>query len=201
MFPLGSVLFPGTAVPLQVFEPRYRALTAWCLENDPRLGVVLIERGSEVGGGDVRFAVGTQARLAEAVALPDGRWLIAVAGERRARVRRWLAEEPFPRAEVELLDDPPAPAGHPAARDAIVAKVHRALALKVALGEWHPEVAEPALAPDPVLAGWQAAAVGVLGPADCQRVLEADDVGARLALVASLLDEQIELLALRAGRQ
>src|SRR4051812_26706984 len=56
MFPLGTVLFPHAVLPLHVFEPRYRALVETCLHSDGRFGVVLIERGYEVGGGDARFA-------------------------------------------------------------------------------------------------------------------------------------------------
>jgi len=59
MFPLGMVHFPGIVLPLRVFEPRYRQLTADCLAGDGEFGVVLIERGWEVGGGDTRFNVGT----------------------------------------------------------------------------------------------------------------------------------------------
>ena len=67
MFPLGTVLFPYATLPLHVFEPRYRVLVHDCLASDaPEFGVVLIERGSEVGGGDVRFRTGTVARLVEA---------------------------------------------------------------------------------------------------------------------------------------
>ncbi|MDP9419021.1 MAG: LON peptidase substrate-binding domain-containing protein, partial [Actinomycetota bacterium] len=55
MFPLGTVLFPGVYLPLHVFEPRYQDLVRVCLEGTPEFGVALIERGHEVGGGDVRF--------------------------------------------------------------------------------------------------------------------------------------------------
>jgi hypothetical protein len=61
MFPLSTVLFPHAQIPLHVFEPRYRALTKDALAGDSRFGIVLIERGSEVGGGDQRMAVGTSA--------------------------------------------------------------------------------------------------------------------------------------------
>ena len=56
MFPLGAVLLPGEVLPLQVFEPRYRALVQDCFAapDGPRFGVVLIARGHEVGGGDER---------------------------------------------------------------------------------------------------------------------------------------------------
>ena len=58
MFPLSAVLYPHAQIPLHIFEPRYRALTRDCLAGDSRFGVVLIERGAEVGGGDQRMAVG-----------------------------------------------------------------------------------------------------------------------------------------------
>src|SRR5437588_1623504 len=103
MFPLQTVLFPGVAMPLHVFEPRYRALTRHCLDGDGRFGVVLIERGSEVGGGDVRVSVGTGARIVESAELPDGRWLLMVVGVERVGVRRWLPDDPYPQAEVDVL--------------------------------------------------------------------------------------------------
>ena len=51
--------------------------------GDGRFGVVLIERGYEVGGGDTRFAVGTVARIVEAARTPDGRYLLATVGTER----------------------------------------------------------------------------------------------------------------------
>src|SRR6202044_2208664 len=54
MFPLSAVLFPHATMPLHVFEPRYRELLRDCLAGDARFGIVLIERGSEGGGGDER---------------------------------------------------------------------------------------------------------------------------------------------------
>jgi Lon protease-like protein len=199
MFPLGTVLFPHTAVPLHVFEPRYRALTGYCLEHDKRLGVVLIERGSDVGGGDVRFGVGTQCVIAQAAALPDGRWLIAVVGERRIRIDRWLAEEPFPRAEVTALDDREgATARSRDAHDLVLERLRRYADLASDLGEWPPGFL-PELSDDPAVVAWQVGGLGVIGPVDCQRLLEADGVDARLDLLAALLDDEIAVLALRAA--
>src|SRR5436189_1506182 len=83
MFPLGTVLVPSAGLPLHVFEPRYRALVHDCLAGDGEFGVVLIARGSEVGGQDVRTDVGTVARIVQAQELPDGRWAIAAVGVRR----------------------------------------------------------------------------------------------------------------------
>ena len=86
MFPLGTVLFPHALLPLHVFEPRYRLMTERVLRGDGEFGVVLIERGSEVGGGDTRFDVGTVARVVRAQELPDGGYALATVGIRRIRV-------------------------------------------------------------------------------------------------------------------
>ncbi len=199
MFPLGTVLFPGTVMPLHVFEPRYRALTGYCLEHDSPFGIVLIERGSEVGGGDARFRVGTDARIAGSVVLPDGRWMLAVAGGRRIRVERWLGEEPYPRAEVSHLDDSPSAAPPGGAVVALRQLAHTAIDLLIQLGEWPADAAAPEVPDDPQAAGWRVASFGLLGPADSQRVLETDGVGARLARLSELLAEEVDVLALRAA--
>jgi len=94
MFPLGTVLLPGGAVALHVFEDRYRALVADCLAGDGRFGVVLIERGSEVGGGDRRVAVGTEAAIEAATSFDDGRFGLLARGLRRLEVVQWLGERP-----------------------------------------------------------------------------------------------------------
>src|SRR4029078_2358170 len=103
MFPLGTVLFPHALLPLRVFEPRYRAMTARVLRADGELGVVLIERGSGVGGGDTRFDVGTVARVVRAQELPDGGYALATVGLRRIRVDRWVPRHPHPLPGVDAL--------------------------------------------------------------------------------------------------
>ena len=103
MFPLGSVLFPGMPLSLRVFEPRYIAMLASVLgETEHEFGVVLIERGSEVGGGDVRFGVGTVARIIS-LEQTEGSIVVVATGAARFEVVRWLQDDPFPRAEVREL--------------------------------------------------------------------------------------------------
>src|SRR5438309_1339433 len=178
MFPLGTVLFPGVGLPLHVFEPRYRVLTRHCLDGDGRFGVVLIERGSEVGGGDVRHSVGTSARIVEAAELPDGRWVLMAVGTQRLRVTRWLPEDPYPRAEVVFLEEVATPAAEATDERAKVERLlRRALALKAELGEPAPP-ATVDLDPDPSAAAFEAAALAPIGPFDAQRLLELDDAGA-----------------------
>ena len=198
MFPLNAVVFPGVGIPLHVFEPRYRALTRHCLDGDGRFGIVLIERGSEVGGGDVRFDLGTLVRIAEAAELPDGRWVLVVVGVSRLRVARWLADEPYPRAEVAELEDRPPGSGAADPRDAVERLLRRALAIKAELGE-PAAAATVELDADPALAAYQAAALAPIGPADAQRLLEPDSAEERLHLLAALLEDEVEVLARRAS--
>jgi Lon protease-like protein len=196
MFPLGSVLFPHAELPLHVFEPRYRALTEACLAGDGEFGVVLIERGSEVGGGDTRFSIGTVARIVAAGRLPDGRYLLATVGTRRLRVRTWLPDDPFPRAEVEILAEPDPPAEARDVRADVERVLKRVLAMAAELGE-APQAVGVELDDDPVQAGFQAAAVAPIGPLDAQRLLELDDPAERLVQLHGLLADQAELLELR----
>lgn len=197
MFPLGSVLFPTLVLPLHVFEERYRALARDCLAGDREFGVVLIERGSEVGGGDVRTDVGTVARIVEAEEYPDGRFGLVAVGVRRIVVDEWLPDDPYPRAEVHDWPDPDEV--DPAAADALAAMLgpfRRSLALKAELGESSvPATIE--LDEDPAVVSFQAAAVGPLGPLDQRRILVTPGAGARLAALTDLFAEEALVLEAR----
>jgi len=95
MFPLGSVLFPAMPLALRVFEERYLKMMGAILDNEPsEFGVVLIERGFEVGGGDKRFDVGTTARILQ-IEAPDGPLAVVARGGRRFRVSQWLEDDPL----------------------------------------------------------------------------------------------------------
>ena len=102
LFPLNTVLFPGAVLNLHVFEERYRLMIASCLAGDHRFGVVLIARGSEVGGGDVRHDRGTMATIEVASPTPDGRYGVLARGGDRLRVHSWLDDAPYPRALVSI---------------------------------------------------------------------------------------------------
>jgi uncharacterized protein len=191
MFPLGAVLFPHASLPLHVFEPRYRALMRDCLATDRRFGVVLIERGSEVGGGDQRSSLGTRGIIARAVELSDGRWLLEVRGEAVIEIDDWLPDDPYP---VALVSEPsPVPGLEDPAPmlDAVTARVRRARALLAEHGAGSP------LPPDAVLHGngdpdaavWQLCAAAPMSAYDAQRLLAADGGAERLRLLEVLMGD------------
>jgi uncharacterized protein len=192
MFPLGTVLFPSVYLPLHVFEERYRAMVRFCLDHDRTFAVTLIERGSEVGGGDVRTTVGTSAQIIEATEMGDGRWALGAVGMQRIRIVRWLEDDPYPRAEIEPWPDEPtnsAPGDDPGdALTAVTGRLRRVLAIHAEMGD--PVVAATVeLSDDPMLASFQASAVAPFGPADHQALLVAESTSARLALLDQLLSD------------
>jgi Lon protease-like protein len=198
MFPLQTVLFPNAVMPLHVFEPRYRELTETCLNSDGRFGVVLIERGKEVGGGDSRFSVGTVARIVEAARTPDGRYLLATVGGERLRVRRWLDDDPYPRAEIDLLAEPKkVPARATEQRATVERLLVRVLALWAELGQPAPSVDAVQLDADPIRASFEAAAMAPIGPLDAQRLIEIDDPCERFERLETMLNDEVELLQMR----
>jgi len=196
MFPLGTVLFPHAPLPLHIFEPRYRALVRDCLAGDGEFGVVLIERGFEVGGGDSRFDVGTVARLVEAAELDDGRWLLTTVGTRRIRVVTWIPDDPYPLALVQDVAEPAFEAGAEHALAEAEEAVRRALAYKAELGE----PAAPAMVrldDEPARRAWQLAAIAPLGPVDQQALLESPGVNELVGRLAEAAGEAATLLAYR----
>jgi len=204
MFPLGSVLFPGMPLALHVFEPRYRTLMAACVATaergePPEFGVVLIERGAEVGGGDQRFAVGTVARLTQVALLPDGRYASVAVGTRRVAVRRWLADDPYPQAEVDDLDDAHFdPALDVPLLERADTMVRRCLALAHQLGDpGVPELVE--LNDDPAAAAWQLAAIAPLGELDQLALLGSPSCTELLRQLADLAEQEAAVLAFRLG--
>ncbi len=193
MFPLSAVLYPHASMPLHVFEPRYRALMRDCLAGDARFGVVLIERGSEVGGGDQRAPLGTRGVITRALELADGRWALVVRGEAVVRVEEWLPDAPYPLALVSEVDEQ-ATSGetqHDAVLEVTTRRVRRARAMMAEHGGAAP------LSPDTALDGegdadvacWQLCAAAPVSAYDAQRLLAAGGTVERLELLGALMEE------------
>jgi uncharacterized protein len=105
MFPLGSVLMPAMPLPLRIFEPRYLKLLGDLMGSEnPEFGVVLIERGDEVGGGEKRMTLGTIASVINIGTTQEFHGLESF-GTQRFRVTSWLPDDPYPLAVIELVPD------------------------------------------------------------------------------------------------
>ena len=107
LFPLNTVLFPGSALPLQIFEERYKRMMQDCLDSDSKFGVVLIKSGAEVGEPAVPHSTGTVAHIVQVSRVEGERMFVSVAGRQRFAIKEITQHHPYMGAQVELLDDEP----------------------------------------------------------------------------------------------
>ena len=110
LFPLPSVvLFPGGLLPLHIFEPRYRAMTADALEGDRLIGMVLLRPGWEADyeGRPPVFPMGCSGVIVHSARLEDGRYNIVLRGLDRFRVVSEDHTRAYRLGTVEVVLDPP----------------------------------------------------------------------------------------------
>ncbi len=196
VFPLGSVVLPGVVVPLRIFEDRYCTLATdlSAPDSDRRFSTVMIERGSEVGGSDVRADIGC---ILETVAIrqhPDGTWDLAAAAISRMQVIRWLHDDPYPRAVTRPWPDDPGPeiSRHDLSR--LLESIRELCDGAAALGQ---AITLPDVARNSVSGAlWKLCASLPMADLDRYRVLSAPSVEMRFDLLGGLVRQQLELLEL-----
>jgi ATP-dependent Lon protease len=99
LFPLDLVLFPGQAVPLHIFEPRYRQMTRHCLDEQCPFGIVRTS-------GATLAQTGCSAMIVKILKeYEDGRSDILTAGQNAFQLLRTHDEKPYLEADVEYLDE------------------------------------------------------------------------------------------------
>jgi uncharacterized protein len=197
MFPLESAFLPNQDLPLRIFEPRYVALVRHCVETGEPFGVVLIERGREVGGGDSRSDVGVLSRIVECVEEGADRYSLRCRTDERIRVREWLPDDPYPRASVlpwpDEVGDTVTPAQVVDVEDRMMALFER---IAEARGAALPE-REVLLGPDEADAGQRLYTLATripIGAADRYAVLAAPSAADRLAALGEAVDAIAEMV-------
>jgi uncharacterized protein len=165
MFPLGSVLLPAMPLPLRIFEPRYLKLLGDLVASEkPEFGVVLIERGKEIGGGEKRMSIGTIASVTEIGTTQEFLGLESY-GSQRFRVNAWLPDDPYPLADIDLLPDLIWDDSLLPAKVHLETKVRQLLAFVSEFGNLQ-FGADIEFSEDPMEACWQMAGVLPVGPLD-----------------------------------
>ena len=111
LFPLDTVLFPGTALPLHIFEERYREMVGECLRLEKPFGVVRSE-------GDQIAIVGCTAKIVRVLErFPDGQMDILCEGERRFEIEGLDDARKFLQADVRFFEDEGAGSTRPERED------------------------------------------------------------------------------------
>jgi uncharacterized protein len=110
LFPLPNVvLFPNVFLPLHIFEPRYRAMTADALASDRVIGMVLLRPGWErdYEGRPPIYPVGCSGVITHVERMPDGRYNLVLRGLDRFRVVLENDDRAYRRAVVEPVPERP----------------------------------------------------------------------------------------------
>ena len=196
MFPLSAVVFPSTALPMRIFEPRYQQLMADLLAGDGELEFAIspIVRGREVGGGDERLEVATMCKLAQVMVQPTGEYTFLALGQRRVRVVEWLEDDPYPRAEVVEMSDgdelPPA--------SAVAREINRVEKVLIQLGAEVPDHL-PLVDGDERLAAFRLAGMVPIADLDRQAILCSESPAERLGRFSQALGDLEAVLKFRGG--
>jgi Lon protease-like protein len=183
IFPLQAVLFPGTPLPLHIFEPRYKRMLEDCLGSDRRFGITpRISEGETPEPG----AVGCVAEVRVNQELPDGRSNIVVLGGSRFVLSRLLEESlPYLVALVQMFEDQPQTAPSPDDTAALRHLFTQYYAGLRQLNDADPE--EPTLPEDPVALSFQVAGALVCDTGIKQRLLVERSTARRVKALVQLL--------------
>ncbi len=197
LFPLGTVLYPGLLLPLNIFEERYRELVRDLLDGpEPRrFGVIAIRKGRETGvdGISALYQIGCTATLREVAEQEDGRYHLVTVGTQRFRLASLDHSRPYLQGEVDLLEEE---VGDEAAAGLAVHAVQRgfhgyveALASRESV-----EVTVPELPDEPLLLSYLVAASMILDLSVRQDLLAEPDAERRLGAERALLARETTML-------
>jgi Lon protease-like protein len=192
LFPLHVVLFPHMALPLHVFEERYRRMIADCLEEGHSFGVVAIRDGTETGAS-TPYDIGTLAKIVRIDRLDDGRMSLLVMGASRFEIVERVDDRPYQRGQIRIIpeagDDLDATA-QLTETTAITFQQYSNL-LRELVGQ-QPDDVEPPMEPE--LLSYLVGAALNLQVAEKQSLLAEPRTDARLLLELRILRKEIVLL-------
>ena len=199
LFPLNAVLFPGTTIPLHLFEPRYRQLLADIREGDRRFGILCTIPG--VPERELpRGRIGSVGEVTDIDQLPDGRANIMVRGAGRFRLEQFVdAPTPYHQGIVEPVEDGPTtnPVALAVAADELATNFRRIIRAVDAL---RPEPGpSPRLSDHPVALAWEIAAMIDLDYDTRVELLTSTDATARVTRLDGVLRKVLPELELRAA--
>jgi Lon protease-like protein len=197
LFPLGTVLYPGLLLPLNIFEERYRELVRDLLDGpEPRrFGVIAIRTGRETGvdGISALYQIGCTATVREVAEQDDGRYHLVTVGTQRFRLASLDNSRPYLQGEVDLLEEE---VGDEASAGLAVHAVQRgfhgyveALASRESV-----EVTVPELPDEPLLLSYLVAASMILDLSVRQDLLAEPDAERRLGAERALLARETTML-------
>ncbi len=200
LFPLNTVLFPGTTINLHIFEARYKQMMNLCLETEQPFGVVLIAEGQEAYGSARPHMIGCTAHITQVHRLDQGRLEIRALGRDRFEIQALNQDRPYLVGDVTMRplaeDDPQLLLILAQRLQPWVAKYLKLLARieNTQLGDYE-------LPDDPIHFGYLAAKILQHAPMlQKQALLSSNEPSLMLAQVRRLYRFEVELLEMMINR-
>ena len=185
IFPLQTVLYPGSLLPLRIFEVRYMDMARACLRDGSAFGVCLIKEGQEVGAPALPEKVGCIARIAECDMEELGILKVKAEGTERFRiVSSEVNKAGLIVAEIEK-HEPEGPAGEAAGFPECAEFLRKVIA-----GIGPERFAEPLRFEDASWVGFRLAEILPLRSDVKQKLLELTDASLRVAILHRFLKQQ-----------
>ena len=185
IFPLGTVLFPGSVLPLRIFEVRYMDMARDCLRNQSPFGICLIREGEEVGAPAVPEPVGCMARIGECDAEELGILKVKAEGLGRFRiVSRAVSKAGLIVGEVEQVGPEPEASDTPGLAQS--AQFLRKVLASIGTDRF----TGPANFDDASWVGFRLAEILPLRVDVKQKLLEITDAALRVAILHRFLEQQ-----------
>jgi Lon protease-like protein len=110
LFPLQLVVFPGSAIPLHIFEDRYKEMVGEAEASGTEFGIVLAKDGGIMNAGCTVLVESVVKRY------PDGRFDVLTRGQRRFVIQSLNQDKEYLRGEVEYYNDEDAESAPPELR-------------------------------------------------------------------------------------
>ena len=184
---------PAMPLSLRIFEERYLKLLGDLVgQENPEFGVVLIERGQEIGGGEKRLGIGTLASVTDIGTL-DEFYGIESIGTQRFRVNAWLPDDPYPMADIDFIPDLVWDESLQPVKSHLETKVRHLLAFASEFGDLQ-YGSDTAFSEDPMLSCWQLAGVLPVGPLDQMDLLSSESTGELLSSTLEIVESLDEAL-------
>ena len=197
LFPLGTVLFPGMLLPLNIFEDRYKQLVRDLLDGpEPRrFGVIAIKKGRETGveGVSSLYEVGCTATLRETEGNDDGGYEVVAVGTQRFRLDALDESRAYLQGEVEFLAEDEGDSAAAGRAAHLVAEAFQAY-LDVLTAQGLAQVNVPEVPEEPVLLSYLVAASMIIDLPDRQALLAEPDSLSRLTAERAMLVRETTML-------
>lgn len=185
LFPLHTVLVPGAALGLRIFEPRYLDLVRECGRSEHGFGICLIIDGEEAGATATAAAFGTEALIEDFGTGDDGLLTLRVRGARRFRAHKVrVRDNGLQVADIEWCDADPIEPVRP--EHGLLATLLQTVLDRV--GGEHAKAADARI-DDAAWVGWRLAEMLPLEDAQRQQLLQIDDPHERMDHLLSLMPD------------